>query len=187
MKSMLVIVLSLMTALLLLVLALVMVVPAPTKADISLAAVERLITVIYALPELSTSELNSRLHSPDSAQILIFDTRTRAEYEVSHLRGARFLTPETSADAFIKEFGSELRSKQLVFYCSVGKRSSDVLQRVREAAQAQGARSCENLQGGIFRWYNEGLELVDAQGTTDRVHGFNASWRRLVKQRGGKQ
>jgi len=73
------------------------------------------------------------------------------------------------------------RGKTVVFYCSVGERSSRMATHVRDVAREAGAKEIYNLSGGIFAWHNDRLPLVSAPGRpTEFVHPFDATWGRLV-------
>jgi rhodanese-related sulfurtransferase len=113
---------------------------------------------------------------------LVFDVRTPEEYAVSHLDGAIRVDPAIDAAAFLKEHGPAAKAKTAVFYCSVGVRSSKLTARVADGLKAAGAISTGEMQGGIFAWAGEGRPLVDAKGATDKVHGYDASWGKLVKR-----
>ncbi|MCF8063345.1 MAG: hypothetical protein K9M82_12565 [Deltaproteobacteria bacterium] len=54
---------------------------------------------------------------------------------------------------------------------------------IRVEALAAGALSVLNLRGGLFRWYNEGHPVVDAQGETDDIYPFGPDWEHLVEKR----
>ena len=96
-----------------------------------------------------------------TADVILVDVRTPAEYAVSHLPGARSgLTdlPPTSA---------------IVVYCSVGYRSAQSAQQL----QAAGYTHVANLDGGIFQWANEGRPLAGSP----KVHPYNHHWARYLK------
>ena len=91
--------------------------------------------------------------------------------------------PDLAADEFARMFAGALKEKELVFYCSVGYRSSILLERVQQQALDAGVVSLANLRGGIFRWYNERRPLHDGTGKVDNVHRYDAFWGRLLKKR----
>jgi len=67
----------------------------------------------------------------------------------------------------------------VVFYCSVGWRSSEAAARW----QAAGRKPVFNLAGSAFRWANEG-RLLEHEGRPVRVvHPYNRSWRALLDRR----
>jgi len=118
---------------------------------------------------LSPSEAWSAAEPP-----LLLDVRTAAEFAVSHLAGARRLDPDQPD---LTALGSAERARAIVVYCSVGYRSA----RVAKVLERAGFSQVLNLEGGIFRWANEGRPLVDAAGAATRVHPFDARWGRLLE------
>ncbi len=150
-----------------------------------LIAVEAAIAVQFSVDETSTKDLAAALASVDSSDYLLFDVREPAEFERSHVRGAQRLAPDTEASAFETQFGDKVEGKHLVFYCSVGYRSSVMAERVRGSAVEAGALSVANLRGGVFRWYNEGRVVHDAADTTDAIHPYDRVWGVFVNERQG--
>ena len=118
----------------------------------------------------------------DDRKVVIFDVRQDAEYAVSHLPGAIHVTPGSSRADFLERYGDDVKDKTVVFYCSVGERSSAMASRVAQDLKARGAVTVEDLAGGIFAWHGEGRPLVDAKGPTEFVHPFDSSWGRLVSR-----
>jgi len=149
----------------------------------ALAAVEAAIAAPFSVDETSTKDLATALASADSASYLLFDVREPAEFERSHVRGALRVAPDTKASAFETEFSNKVKDKHLIFYCSVGYRSSVMADRVRDSAKEAGALSVANLRGGVFRWYNEGRVVHDANDTTDAIHPYDRVWGVFVNER----
>ncbi|MGI9403293.1 MAG: rhodanese-like domain-containing protein [Hyphomicrobium sp.] len=118
----------------------------------------------------------------DDRKVVLFDVRQDAEYVVSRLPGAIHVTPGTSRAAFLDRHGDNVKGKRVVFYCSVGERSSSLASRVANDLKARGAVAVDDLAGGIFAWHGEGRSLVDAKGPTEFIHPFDASWGRLVSR-----
>ena len=124
-----------------------------------------------AVPQIGTRDLAARL---ESEKPLLLDVRTQAEFDVSHLAGARRVEPGTTPDPGVA------KDTPIVTYCSVGYRSSAVAQRLREA----GYTRVQNLEGSIFQWANEGRPLVRDGKPATLVHPFDSKWGRLLdKQR----
>lgn len=161
--------------------------PSVAGAQLSLWLVEKKIDIKYSVPNMTHGELAERLNTKEADKYLLFDVRERAEYDVSHLRAAHHLDPEMTSDAFFDTFGSMIQGKNLVFYCSVGDRSSLFVERVQKQALREGALGLYNLRGGIFRWYNEGHPVVDRKGETDAIHPYDAEWGKLVRKRNREQ
>lgn len=114
------------------------------------------------------------------AQAVLFDVREEAEYQVSHLPGAIHISPDSAPAEFLERFGDSVKGKTVVFYCSVGMRSSRLAAQVADGLKARGAKAVGDLAGGIFAWHNEGRALVDAAGPTPFAHPYDASWGRLL-------
>ncbi|MFM9983703.1 MAG: rhodanese-like domain-containing protein, partial [Flavobacteriales bacterium] len=104
----------------------------------------------------------------DSTCILL-DTRSFREYEVSHIEGAIWV----GYDEFeISKLASIARDKKVVVYCSVGYRSGKIGEKLAKA----GYSKVYNLWGGIFDWVNKGNPVVNDQGKTSKIHGYNKKW-----------
>lgn len=100
----------------------------------------------------------------------ILDAREASEYEVSHLKQAKFV----GYDNFnLKKTKKILdKDKPVVVYCSIGYRS----EKVAEKLQAQGFE-VYNLYGGIFEWKNTNNRIIDSTGNaTEKVHCFDKIW-----------
>ncbi len=114
--------------------------------------------------------------------VLLFDVREEDEFSVSHLAGAERVDPDIWRWTFMNRFGERVQGKTVIFYCSVGVRSSRLAARVQAALREQGAKAVYNLDGGIFAWHNERRPLVNTKGQTDFVHPFDSHWGQLVKR-----
>jgi rhodanese-related sulfurtransferase len=112
--------------------------------------------------------------------LVIFDVRQQREFDVSHLRGAIRVAPDVSSAEFMTLYGDLASGKSLVFYCSVGERSSALASRVRKEMLNVGAAGIYNLEGGIFKWHNDGRALVSGARATEYIHPYNAYWGRLI-------
>ena len=124
--------------------------------------------------QLQTSELAEMLAS--GKRVLIIDVRDPAEYEVSRLPGARNVPV---GSALPEDLGSLQDYDMIVFYCSVGYRSS-------KSAAEMGPlpdKSVYNLEGSIFKWANEGRPIENESGPAETVHPYDESWGRLLDPR----
>jgi len=119
----------------------------------------------------------------DQRDVALIDVREPAEYAVSRLPGAIRVAPDIPPDKFLTEHAARLAGRTVVFYCSVGVRSSMLAARVQDHLKNRGVSRIFNLTGGIFGWHNDGRPLVDAGGKTERVHGYDERWGRLVTRR----
>ena len=117
------------------------------------------------VPFISVDSLSKK--DPDS--YILLDTRTRAEYEVSHIPGSVWVGADYDPERIPELKGD----KEVITYCSVGKRSENL-----GAAISQHADSIRvsNLYGGIFEWVNRGHRVQVDGERTDRVHAYNKSW-----------
>lgn len=107
-------------------------------------------------------------------QVVFLDAREKSEFEVSHIKDAIWIGYN---DFSIERLNGIDRSKTIVVYCSVGYRSG----KVGEQIIAQGYDNVLNLYGGIFEWTNEGNEVVNKDGLTNEVHGYDAKWGVFLK------
>ncbi len=132
------------------------------------------------VPHISASQFSNL----DPKEVVLFDVREIEEFEVSHIAGAIQLTPNIDVDEFIGDFGELIKGKRVIFYCSVGRRSSELANRLGSTPVELGALSAQNLIGGAFSWVNQGLELVGIeQNVTEKIHPFNDYWGRLVSDK----
>ena len=137
---------------------------------------EKKLELLYnnSVPLIQPAELERWTSREDS--LIILDTRSASEYQVSHIRNARFI----DYDSFDTSMISDLpKSSKVVVYCSVGYRS----ERVGEKLKAQGFEEVYNLYGGIFQWKNHGYTVVNNENQpTDSVHAYNKLWGQWLKK-----
>lgn len=124
-------------------------------------------------PQLSIEELVSWLQDPGVAAPALLDVRAPKEFQVSHLKGAR-LAPEGLRSRAELGVPKEL---PLVFYCSVGYRSS----RVAERLFLRGDAFVWSLEGSIFAWANAGHEVFQGAQEVRKVHPFDKKWGALLE------
>lgn len=125
----------------------------------------------HTVPFISPEEL-----AKNSEKVYLLDTRSVAEYNTSHINGARFV----NYDFFnIKKVEDISKDATIVVYCSVGWRS----ERIGERLQKNGYTNIYNLYGGMFQWYNEGYPVVNEKGETNDIHTYNTEWGRWVNKR----
>ncbi|MCV0369159.1 MAG: rhodanese-like domain-containing protein [Filomicrobium sp.] len=129
---------------------------------------------------LSSEGLAQRLSGKSG--VLLLDVREADEFAVGHLPNSIRVDPNIPTDAFLQRYSSSVRGKMVVFYCSVGMRSSALAQRVQRELFAAGADRVYNLNGGIFHWHNEERGLVDGRGATSLVHKYDDTWGQLVRR-----
>lgn len=117
----------------------------------------------------------------DPSAFLLVDVRESREFAVSRLPGAVRLDPEAGDEEALGLIRAHRAGRPVLFYCSVGVRSSELAQRLQRQLAKEGAPSA-NLAGGIFAWAKQGRALESPEGPTRRVHGYDRTWARLAPQ-----
>jgi len=112
---------------------------------------------------------------------VVFDVREPGEYEISSLKGAIQVDPDITVAEFLATYGSEVAGKDVLFYCSVGRRSSLLASKVQSELVKEGSE-VHNLRGGIFHWHNEKRPLENHAGGTDFVHPYSWRWKRYLER-----
>ena len=120
------------------------------------------------VPLLQPEQLFQQVQKPENKPLLL-DTRSPAEYNVSHIAGARFVGFE---DFDVSQLKDVPKNTPLVVYCSVGARS----EKVGEQLQQAGYKNVRNLYGGIFEWVNLGYPVYNNKGKTAKVHAYSSTW-----------
>ena len=124
----------------------------------------------------------------DRENTVVFDVRRVSEFSVSHLEGAIQIDPEMSAAAFSEQYKDKVNGKTVVFYCSVGRRSSRLAERVDAVLAENDAAASYNLIGGLFQWSNDGRSMVSPAGqSTNAIHPYNLYWGRLIENKSAIQ
>ena len=119
------------------------------------------------VPLIRAQELDKQLRSQ---KILVLDSRSPEEYNVSHIEGAQFIDYDRLNSSSFDELDMEAT---IVVYCTVGYRS----ERVGEKLQKEGFQKVYNLYGGVLQWANEGRPVVNSKGLpTDSVHTYSRHW-----------
>lgn len=119
------------------------------------------------VPLIDSDSLKEKLGSPDT---YVIDTRSKEEYQVSHIAGAQFLDYNNHSK---KDFKHIPKDADVIVYCTVGYRS----ERVGEELQRLGFTNVKNLYGGIFEWKNQENGVVNEHNApTDSVHTYSESW-----------
>lgn len=142
----------------------------------TLSAVEKRVAQTYGVPEMTVAELAAS----DFGQVALFDVREEEEYAVSHIPGARRVSPTITAEKFMAEHAPAAAGKLIVLYCTVGYRSSALAAALKASVMAEGAPTIVNLRGGIFRWRVAAGRLESHAGTTSDVHIYDEHWRRVL-------
>jgi len=126
-----------------------------------------------SVQQLSTEALSARLKGDGKQVPVLLDVRTKAEFEVSHLPGARRVDPEAKAADVLPMLE---KNRPVVTYCSVGYRSSAMADRLRKA----GVTDVSNLEGSIFQWANEGRPIEAGGKPASKVHPYNGTFGKML-------
>jgi len=121
---------------------------------------------------IEPKELADWLIDKNRAQPVLLDVRTRPEFEVSHLHGARRIDPNADASAI-----NLPKDGPIVTYCSVGYRSGSFAKKLQDA----GYTNVQNMSGSIFAWANGGHPLEGQGKRVEKVHPYNDTWGKLLK------
>lgn len=127
------------------------------------------------LMQLPTHELAIWLDNPRARRPLLLDTRSREEFAVSHIAGARRVPPDAQPGEIELP---EMKDAPIVTYCSVGNRSAALAERLRLA----GYTRIYQLDGALFKWANEDRAIVNDAGPALTVHPHNRQWEHLLKE-----
>jgi rhodanese-related sulfurtransferase len=118
----------------------------------------------HDVPEISIDSLSKIKNT-----VLLLDAREFAEFNVSHLKNAKFVGYE---DFSIDSLHNTKKNQPIVIYCSVGYRSEKITEKLMNA----GFTNVQNLYGGIFEWKNKNFEVFNANGITNNVHPYSKTW-----------
>lgn len=114
----------------------------------------------HTVPEVSVSEIEK------PQNYLFLDTRSQAEWKVSHIPGAMWVGFE---DFTLDRVAEVPKDQPLMVYCAIGYRS----EKISEKLQRAGYQHVYNVIGGIFEWVNVGNAVENDQGPVKQVHGYS--------------
>lgn len=123
--------------------------------------------------QMTSEELRTALD--DSPPPILLDARAEEEFEVSHLRGA---ISAPTLPAAMTAVGDAPTDQQIIVYCSVGYRSSQMAGQLSEA----GYTNVHNHEGSIFEWANLGWTVYRGDEEVEEVHPFDEEWGRLLRR-----
>jgi len=121
----------------------------------------------HSVPEMKVEQTKSTY--------VFLDSRAKKEYELSSIPNSKWVGYEDFSMSRIKGIN---KSDTIVVYCSVGYRS----EKISEKLIKKGYTHVYNLYGGIFEWVNQGKGLVNEDGETQKIHGYNKSWSKWLKK-----
>ena len=114
------------------------------------------------VPEMTVEQVQERQAAGED--VVLVDVRTPEEQETSMIPGA-ITREQFEADP------SKHEGKPVVCYCTIGGRSGQYAQQLRE----QGV-DAYNMPGAVLAWSHTGGELVNAEGKTNKVHTHSAKF-----------
>ena len=122
----------------------------------------------HTVPLISVQQLKYELESDST--IVILDAREKNEYNVSHIKNARYV----GYDGFnIKSVSDISKDAKIIVNCSVGYRSERIGEKLKKANYT----NVSNLYGGIFSWVNQGYPVYTSDNTiTNKVHAYSEKW-----------
>ncbi len=130
---------------------------------------ERYLTDIqneFQVPQISADSL-------ENIKPLILDIREKEEYDISHLKNAKYAGYYNFS---LDQLNSIDKVTTIVVYCSVGYRSSKIAKKLIQA----GFKDVRNLYGGIFKCVNQNREILKNSTSTDSLHTYNKKWARYI-------
>ncbi|MBL4655535.1 MAG: rhodanese-like domain-containing protein [Bacteroidia bacterium] len=142
----------------------------------NLRPIEEKIKEIYknTVPIIKPENLIKKLNQ--GQEIIIIDTRTEEEYNISHIKTALWINYDSFNPELVKDFG---KNEELVLYCSIGYRS----ERLGEILIQMGFTNVYNLYGGIFEWFNKENEVVNSNGNkTNKIHSYSGKWAKFIER-----
>jgi rhodanese-related sulfurtransferase len=122
---------------------------------------------------IDSQHLSQWLGNLRRASPILFDVRTKEEYDISHLHDAQRIEPGSRAMSI-----NIPREQPIVTYCSVGYRSAAFAKALQEA----GFKNVRNLTGSIFDWANNGFPIERQGQPVKKVHPCNDRWGSLLKK-----
>jgi rhodanese-related sulfurtransferase len=125
---------------------------------------------------VTPSELVAWTRDPNRPPPLLLDARPDSSFARSHIQGAVRLDP-THPDLSV--LAHVPRDQPLVVYDAAGVMGTAMVTGLTGA----GFSRVSNLEGGIFRWVNEGNSIVSDSGPATAVDPVSWGWGRLLKAR----
>jgi rhodanese-related sulfurtransferase len=116
------------------------------------------------------------MRDPNRPPPLLIDARPPAQYVLSRIEGAVEIDPAAPDLSPLYHISKDL---PLVVYDAAGVQGTAMV----VALTGEGFTRVSNLEGGLFRWVNEGHPIVDSAGPASRVFPLTWTWGRLLKAR----
>ena len=124
------------------------------------------------VPTISTYELSAQMNS--GKEMIILDTRSMKEFDISHIKNAVFINYKKPDLDFLTGVSKQT---QIIVYCTVGYRS----ERIGEFVAKLEFKQIYNLYGGLTQWVNDGYPVYDNHGKTKKIHGYSEEWAKWIQ------
>lgn len=125
---------------------------------------------------VSPAELVAWMKDPNRPPPLLVDARPADQFTLSHIDGAVNIDP---ARPDLAALANVRKDTPIVVYDGPGAVGAAMVQALTQAEYTR----VSNLDGGLFRWVNEGYAVVNAQGPATTVAPLGWAWGRLLKGR----
>ncbi len=125
---------------------------------------------------VTPSELVAWMKDPNRPPPLLIDARPADQFELSHVDGAVNIDPANPDLAPLEHVRRDL---PIVVYDGPGAVGAAMVQALGKADFTR----LSNLDGGLFRWVNEGHPVVNGAGPATKVAPVSWAWGRLLKAR----
>lgn len=126
--------------------------------------------------QVSPAELVAWMADPNRPPPLLIDARPPEQYAVSRIAGSVEIDP-TAPD--LHPLNNISKDQPLVVYDATGVQGTAMV----IALTSEGFTRASNLEGGLFRWTNEGHPIVADAGPATKVYPLTGAWGRLLKSR----
>jgi rhodanese-related sulfurtransferase len=126
--------------------------------------------------QVSPHALVEWMADPNRPPPLLVDARPAEQYSVSRIAGSVHIDP---AHPDLAPLAHVPRDQPIVAYDAAGVGGTAMVLGLTEA----GFSRVSNLEGGLFRWANQGYAVVNDDGPVERVHPVSWGWSRLLKAR----
>jgi rhodanese-related sulfurtransferase len=126
--------------------------------------------------QVSPADLVVWMKDPNRPPPLLIDARPEDQFKLSHIEGAVRLDP---LQPDLSPLEHVPRDQPVLVYDAAGAVGSAMVIGLTQA----GFERVSNLDGGLFRWANEGRPIVGEAGPATKVHSVSWGWSRLLKAR----
>lgn len=103
------------------------------------------------------------------SDIILLDTRSEKEFEVSHIKGAKFIDYKTFS---IDKLPPMDKNSKVIIYCTIGYRSEKIGEELLKA----GYTNVSNLYGGLLNWVNLNYDVYNINGKIKEIHTYSKLW-----------